>query len=298
MGNTPSSPSSPSIESAHEEQCSGEDCKPEPFNPNLVGTVGYFTMTVVVCTGTQEWPVKVEKTKGTFVNSLVVATKGQDVDGVPKFFACSEPSSGDGYDLYVYPDDVKYIGIKEEDIPIFVEDQLVKGKVSTRLKSIPLGGRYHVLVCTHASRDKRCGRSGPQVLSALKDLMKEKGIGEDKVFVDGSSHVGGHKYAGVVVVFPPGDYYGYVGARNAEQVIAAYLDPKRPRANQLWRGRMGIDEDQQAKEAGLEDAPKKKKKDKGDRKEKGKEKEKKIKKEGGDDNEGGGKGEGVEEKVG
>jgi len=269
MGNNPSAttPSEGTIESAHESECTGEDCKPEPYNPNLVGTVGYFTRTVVVCTGTTDWPAKVEKTKGTFVNSLVVAAKNQDVEGVPKIFACSEPNSGEGYDLYVYPEEVKYIGIKEEDIPIFVEDQLVKGTVSARLKSVSVKGRYHVLVCTHASRDKRCGRSGPQVLNALQDLLKEKGVGTDKVYVDASSHVGGHKYAGVVVVFPPGDYYGYVGAKNAEGVVAAYLDPKRPRANELWRGRMGIDEDAQAREAGM-DAPKKKKKDKGEKREK------------------------------
>lgn len=275
MGNTTSTTTTEGgeVENAHEEQCTGEDCKAEPYNPNLVGTVGYFTRTVVVCSGTQDWPAKVEKTKGTFVNSLVVAAKNQDVEGVPKFFACSEPSStNEGYDLYVYPEAVKYIGIKESDIPIFTEDQLVKGKVSTRLKSVSVSGRYHVLVCTHASRDRRCGRSGPQIITALKDLMKEKNVGEDKVYVDASSHVGGHKYAGVVVVFPPGDYYGYVGGRNAGDVVAAYLDPKRPRANQLWRGRMGIDEDQQAKEAGM-DAPKKKK-DKGEKRDKREKKDK------------------------
>lgn len=103
---------------------------------------------------------------------------------------------------YVYPDEVKYFGITEKDVPIFVEDQLVKGVVSSRLKSESTKGKYlcfsiykyfifplssifgfvfetrsllsdflsliftilHVLVCIHATRDKRCGRSGPQVI--------------------------------------------------------------------------------------------------------------------------------------
>lgn len=279
MGNTTSveEAQSPTIESAHTAGCSGEDCKPTPYNPNLVGTVGYFNRSVIVCTGEADWPAKVVKTKGTFISKIVGEANSRDnIDGFPIYLACNEASSGAGTDVYVYPDEVKYIGLSDEDIPAFVEDQLVKGKVSDRLKHISLHGKLHALVCTHATRDKRCGRSGPQVLTALQGLIKEKGV-EDKVKADGCSHVGGHKYAGVVVVFPAGDYYGYVGSRNAEEVMASYLDPKRPRANQYWRGRMGIDEDAQAKEAGM-NAPKKKK-DKGERHKGEKQKEEKQKEE-------------------
>eukprot|EP00026_Physarum_polycephalum_P012326 Phypoly_transcript_12621.p1 GENE.Phypoly_transcript_12621~~Phypoly_transcript_12621.p1 ORF type:complete len:106 (+),score=19.66 Phypoly_transcript_12621:713-1030(+) len=95
-------------------------------------------------------------------------------------------------------------------------------------------------------------------------MVAEKGV-MSQVTVDGCSHVGGHKYAGVVVVYPPGDYYGYIGAKNVEEVVQHYLEPKKPRANQYWRGQMGMDGEEQAKEAGV--TPKKK--DKGKRHEKG-----------------------------
>lgn len=43
---------------------------------------------------------------------------------------------------YVYPDEVKYLGIKEEDIPVFIEDQIVKGEISTRLRHESVSGKY------------------------------------------------------------------------------------------------------------------------------------------------------------
>lgn len=45
----------------------------------------------------------------------------------------------------------------------FVKVQLADRKVATELKPVPVSYEKMVLVCTHASRDKRCGRAGPQV---------------------------------------------------------------------------------------------------------------------------------------
>lgn len=45
----------------------------------------------------------------------------------------------------------------------FVKVQLVDGLVVSELKPVPVPYGKMVLVCTHMSRDKRCGRAGPQV---------------------------------------------------------------------------------------------------------------------------------------
>lgn len=45
----------------------------------------------------------------------------------------------------------------------FVKVQLADRKVASALKPVPVSYQKMVLVCTHASRDKRCGRAGPQV---------------------------------------------------------------------------------------------------------------------------------------
>lgn len=46
----------------------------------------------------------------------------------------------------------------------FVKVQLVDGLVARELKPVAVPYDKMVLVCTHMSRDKRCGRAGPQVI--------------------------------------------------------------------------------------------------------------------------------------
>lgn len=49
----------------------------------------------------------------------------------------------------------------------FVKIQLIEQRVATELKPIHVPYQKMVLVCTHGSRDKRCGRAGPQVRLTL-----------------------------------------------------------------------------------------------------------------------------------
>lgn len=39
-----------------------------------------------------------------------------------------------------------------------------------------------------------------------KDLAS-RGVGEDQVALRGASHFGGHRYAGVLIIYPQGDWY-------------------------------------------------------------------------------------------
>jgi len=39
---------------------------------------------------------------------------------------------------------------------------------------MPLPWKHLLLVCTHASRDKRCGRAGPPLIEALEEEAKKK----------------------------------------------------------------------------------------------------------------------------
>lgn len=96
-----------------------------------------------------------------------------------------------------------------------------------------------VLVCTHEERDKRCGRIGPQVVKKLRTVLAEKKVPESDVTVSCSSHIGGHKYAGTLIVYPEGHWYGQMSERNAEELVDVYLsaDPVTVLARN-WRGRM------------------------------------------------------------
>ncbi|KAI9032993.1 Sucrase/ferredoxin-like-domain-containing protein [Hyaloraphidium curvatum] len=101
--------------------------------------------------------------------------------------------------------------------------------------SLPLPYTHLVLVCIHARRDTRCGRIGPAVVAALKEVVEEKGL---KVKVAGCSHVGGHKWAGNVIVYPGGDWFGRVLPHHAPALIEEYVG-KGNLLKELWRGRIG-----------------------------------------------------------
>jgi (2Fe-2S) ferredoxin len=76
-----------------------------------------------------------------------------------------------------------------------------------------------ILVCVHAARDNRCGRAGPQIIEEMKNQLLERSISNDSITVAGSSHIGGHKYAGVLVVYPSGDWYGLISKRNVCELL-------------------------------------------------------------------------------
>mmetsp|Transcript_108567 Transcript_108567/g.338448 ORF Transcript_108567/g.338448 Transcript_108567/m.338448 type:complete len:254 (+) Transcript_108567:24-785(+) len=94
----------------------------------------------------------------------------------------------------------------------------------------------HVFVCAHTRRDARCGHCGPRLLDAIA------GSGSAAT-VRKCSHVGGHAYAGNVLVFQPGgcgreasgDFYGYVTPTAVADVLSG-----RARRGRLWRGALGL----------------------------------------------------------
>lgn len=90
-------------------------------------------------------------------------------------------------------------GLKESDVDAFVDDVLVNGKTWASETPESLVGAY-VFVCAHGSRDMRCGVCGPVLIDKFNELIESRDL-KDKVFVSGCSHVGGHKYAGNVIIF-------------------------------------------------------------------------------------------------
>ena len=81
----------------------------------------------------------------------------------------------------------------------FVEDVLVNGKPwASGVQEVLTGS--HIFVCAHNSRDRRCGVCGPALIEKFKEEIELRGL-KDDVFVSACSHVGGHKYAGNLIIF-------------------------------------------------------------------------------------------------
>ena len=75
-----------------------------------------------------------------------------------------------------------------------------------------------VMVCAHTRRDKRCGVIGQLVLEEMQKKVQKLNL-KDKIGLYRTSHLGGHKFAGTMVVYPQGVWYGRVKPCHAEQII-------------------------------------------------------------------------------
>ncbi|KAH6642692.1 Sucrase/ferredoxin-like-domain-containing protein [Boeremia exigua] len=84
-----------------------------------------------------------------------------------------------------------------------------------------------ILICGHGGRDQRCGILGPILQNAFQADLARRGIHAEVAQI---SHIGGHKYAGNVIIYLPpsmegnalrgaGIWYGRVGPGQVEGVV-------------------------------------------------------------------------------
>jgi leucyl-tRNA synthetase len=84
-----------------------------------------------------------------------------------------------------------------------------------------------ILICGHGGRDQRCGVLGPLLQSSFQSELQRRNIDADVGLI---SHIGGHKYAGNVIIYLPpsmqanalngsGIWYGRIGPENVEGVV-------------------------------------------------------------------------------
>lgn len=97
----------------------------------------------------------------------------------------------------------------------------------------------HILICSHNSRDARCGTIGPILRKLFTDHLEHRGLLHPenpdislygKVRVGNISHIGGHRFAGNVIIYMPpeknqntggkGIWYGRVeGQADVERIV-------------------------------------------------------------------------------
>ena len=131
------------------------------------------------------------------------------------------------------------------------------------------GVRAHVFACTHLLRDGRCGHRGTQLVHLFRQRAASGAVAVGAsdgalthVASRGCSHVGGHVFAGNLVVFAPhniaatvtdnnaaaaddaiagelvGDWYGLVSEAVAHEIYDKHLLQGSPLGS-VWRGRCG-----------------------------------------------------------
>ncbi|BGP25330.1 ferredoxin [Rhodotorula toruloides] len=109
--------------------------------------------------------------------------------------------------------------------------------------------RTHIFVCTHTTRDCRCGDLGEPLYQALlKEIQRRKlggelRDGEDGVRIARVAHIGGHKWAGNALVYKEGgacDWYGLLRADDAPKLLDYATSPSSLPWFSRWRGRLAL----------------------------------------------------------
>lgn len=189
----------------------------------------------LACTGTTVWPARIEEADGLLGR---MATDVRERRGGPppvsKLTATDEPSEGAGLDLLVFPDAVRYREVDETRWEAILLEHVDGSALSEAAPREGVEGRW-LFVCVHAERDDRCGDCGPPLVEALRSAVADYGLSD--VRVRATSHVGGHKYAGNVIVHPGGHWYGYVRPADAPRIVREHLVEGRV-IEELHRGSM------------------------------------------------------------
>ncbi|CAA6672438.1 unnamed protein product [Spirodela intermedia] len=220
--------------------------RPEFGQGKLAGTVQMYERHLFLCYKQPEvWPSHVEAAEFDRLPRLLAAALTDPLDLV-RGRDGTESSNGD---VLIFPDMIRYRRLTHFDVDVFVEEVLVKNNEWFPGVVEPLTGSY-VFVCAHGSRDKRCGVCGPELIKRFREEAKERGL---QVSVSGCSHIGGHKYAGNVIIFSKGadgavagHWYGYVSPDDVPILLEQHIGRGEVIAR-LWRGQMGLTEDQQKK---------------------------------------------------
>lgn len=202
----------------------------------LADTVKPHARHWLACTGRVAWPARIEEAGGLLGRMASDVRERRNGDApAGKLTATDEPTEGEGLDLLLFPDRLRFRNVDAAGWRSLLARRVDGGEPGPPLpRSEPLPGRW-VFVCVHAERDERCGACGPPLVAALREAVEDAGLAD--VRVRATSHVGGHKYAGNVIVHPDGEWYGYVRPEDAPRIVREHLVEGRV-VDELHRGSM------------------------------------------------------------
>jgi hypothetical protein len=133
--------------------------------------------------------------------------------------------------LHVYPDFVK-VNFKSstlEHIRQFQGEWMSKSEpAALQFLDVSPIESTHIYVCCHMTRDVRCGVIGKVLINQLREYLASppediSALKYENVEVYGCSHVGGHKYAGNMIIYRPGwkqgVWYGRVLPEDIDSII-------------------------------------------------------------------------------
>ncbi|KAE8672443.1 protein kinase PVPK-1-like [Hibiscus syriacus] len=214
----------------------------EMYSTNLAGTVKPYDRHLFLRHKSYtDWASLAEEDGLPNLLSSGLKSRKNDIP-VKTLLTVIDGAESDG-DVLIFPEMIKYKGLTDSNVDAFIEDVLVNGKPWASGAQETLTGSY-IFVCAHGNRDKRCGVCGPALIRKLNEEIEMQGL-KGQVFVSACSHIGGHKYAGNLIIFSldsegkiTGNWYGYVTPHDVPELLDQQI-AKGEIIERLWRGKMG-----------------------------------------------------------
>ena len=229
------SPPAPDKGADPEKGC--EDCS---LKKSLADTVKAYDRHVIICGYEAGFPASHIEKGNDFIAKLQAQLKPSKM--AFKITGCMHKNShADRTDVIVYPEKlmVTINTAMDAEITALASWLVDPNKTRLSLPSSPLPWDYLILVCVHGARDARCGSTGTELMHALESQVKrQESISSSpprSVYICGSSHVGGHEFAGNAIIYPAGHWYGYLDKSHAEELLNAVLSGHKMEA--CFRGR-------------------------------------------------------------
>eukprot|EP01100_Stratorugosa_tubuloviscum_P009316 TRINITY_DN38_c1_g2_i1.p1 TRINITY_DN38_c1_g2~~TRINITY_DN38_c1_g2_i1.p1 ORF type:complete len:362 (+),score=165.28 TRINITY_DN38_c1_g2_i1:68-1087(+) len=226
-------------------------------NEKLRGTTGNYGRQLLVCLGIDAtlWPASFKDDPLTSLFWKAYKENSKNLKIESYLSACNEKNVNQlqpqpqlqpqqhSFDILCYPENIRFLQVTHEKLPQLIEILNSSNSSSSSITTTTTFAtqpitKTTIFVCSHLAKDKRCGYCGPKLVNLFENEINKLNL-NDKIDVRKISHVGGHKYAGNVIIYPAGNWYGNVKPENIEEIIQSIIN--NTQVKELWRGRMGLD---------------------------------------------------------
>ncbi|KAF9359550.1 hypothetical protein BGX34_008306 [Mortierella sp. NVP85] len=249
----------------------------------LLYSVKPYTRHVLISTGKDDWESHIDSDKASLAYYLSRAidegqkkqreSNGNDVERIMLTNSSrkAEDWEGPGWQVIILPDHIMVNNVTAEQCDDFYEAflkpsvgsmQLTDGSDAGGGSRVQAGKttfvarrwqpRAAIMICSHKKRDKRCGVTAPILRKELVKVLRSKdmyGDGEGDVEIWMVSHIGGHKFAGNVIVHRSEGqavWYGRVEPCHSQAIVEATVE-RGEVIRELYRGSMRGSFDQHKK---------------------------------------------------
>jgi len=169
-------------------------------------------------------------------------------------------SAGPAGSVSIFPDCDSYLGLRDYDgvysdfikMLLVSESQRVEPSSSRPFEKVVQYRSPLIMICGHGSRDSRCGVMGPLLRSEFEQQIDKlwKGRLQAAPEVSIVSHIGGHVFAGNVIIYHPpsmsphplagkGIWYGRVEPKHVEGILKATVGQGKV-IKMLFRGGLDV----------------------------------------------------------